>query len=118
MKWILGLWFCALVACGGSGSQSAAPAPVAGRGTLLQNPPQLVQTVTVADLLGQLGVPANQALLALSGAPLCDIAVYHVEYRTVGGQDEATTASAALMVPAGTDSSCHGGRPPLRMLSW
>jgi hypothetical protein len=42
---------------------------------------------------------------------VCDVAVYHLRYATVGGTDEATTATAALMVPIGLDASCKGPRP-------
>jgi hypothetical protein len=54
---------------------------------------------------------SNQQLLAISGTPLCDIAVHHIRYATVGGADEATTASGALMVPLGSDPHCRGARP-------
>lgn len=103
-----------LTACGGGGDAGVAPAlsaPV--RGTLLQNPPQLVSTVTAGDLLLELGAAANQSLLTLSGTPLCDIGVYHLEYNTVGGRNEATKASGALMVPTGVDARCRGARPIL-----
>ena len=102
-----------LTACGGSNSGLMPAAGSPGRGALLQSPPVLASTVTAADLLVQLGVPANQLLFALSGAPLCDIAVYHLEYATVGANSELTTASGALMVPGGVDASCRGDRPIL-----
>jgi hypothetical protein len=100
-----------LSAC--SSGKSAPPSPPAApvRGTLLQNPPHLVATLTVVDLLQQLNAPVNVQLLALSGTPLCDIGVFHLEYHTVGARSEATTASAALLVPAGLDARCHGARP-------
>ena len=103
-----------LVACGaggtGPGSVVAVP-PV--RGTLLQNPPVLLSTQTVAGLLAELSGSTNQTLLALSGVPLCDIQIYQIRYATAGGAGEATTASGALMVPSGLDSRCHGSRPLL-----
>ena len=49
--------------------------------------------------------------LSLGGTPVCDIAVYRIRYTTVGGANEATDASAALMVPTGTDARCRGPRP-------
>ena len=100
-----------LSACGGG---SVMPAPAAGppaRGTLLQDPPHLVQTLTAVELLQQLNAPVNLQLLALGGTPLCDIGVFHLEYSTVGARSETTTASAALLVPAGIDARCHGPRP-------
>ena len=103
-----------LAACGGggggAGSNSAAnPA----RGTLLQSPPQLWSTVSAPNLLVQLNTAANLPLLGLSGTPVCDILIYHIEYATVGGAGEATTASAALMVPTGLGAQCTGRRPIL-----
>jgi Prolyl oligopeptidase family len=83
------------------------------RGTLVQNPPESRGVFTAAALLLQLGSDANQQLLTLGGNPLCDIAIYHLQYRTVGGSDEATTATGALMVPAGGDSKCTSARPIL-----
>jgi dipeptidyl aminopeptidase/acylaminoacyl peptidase len=52
-------------------------------------------------------------LLKLAFTPLCTVNVYHMEYETVDGQGQATTASGAVMVPAGLDSSCQGARPVL-----
>jgi len=59
-------------------------------------------------LLLALNALANQQLLAISGTPLCDIAVYNIRYATVGGANEATTASGAMMVPLGSDPDCRG----------
>ena len=108
-----------LAACGGNGDSggnmamsSAPPPPV--QGTLLQTPPQLTSSLSAPSLLLQLsGVssPPLQQLLSLVGSPVCDIAVYHIEYETAGGANEATTASGALMVPTGGHSNCTGARP-------
>src|SRR6267142_1645227 len=99
-----------LAACGNSGkSDSTTAAPP--RGTLLQSPPELLSTVTAPTLLLELNTATNQQLLSLSGAPVCDILIYHIRYTTVGGANEATTASAALMVPTGAGASCTGARP-------
>jgi poly(3-hydroxybutyrate) depolymerase len=100
-------------ACGGGGSNDASPAGPPPRGTLLQLPPHLESTIAAGTLLAELSLAANQQVLTLGGIPLCDIAIYHIEYETVGGKNEATTASAALMVPAGVDPRCRGGRPIL-----
>jgi pimeloyl-ACP methyl ester carboxylesterase len=102
-----------LAACGGSspGSEVVVANPV--RGQLLQNPPELVSTVTAPALLLALNALANQQLLAISGTPLCDVAVHRIRYATVGGANEATTASGALMVPLGGDAHCRGARPIL-----
>lgn len=102
-----------LAACGGSnpGSDVVVANPV--RGQLLQNPPELVSTVTAPALLLALNALSNQQLLAVSGTPLCDVAVHRIRYATVGGANEATTASGALMVPLGGDAQCRGARPVL-----
>jgi Prolyl oligopeptidase family len=105
-----------LAACGGGGgggmsdSGEHAPPP---RGTLLQNPLQLLSTLTAPTLLLQLNLASNQQLLSLSGAPVCDILMYDIAYETVGGANEATTGSAALMIPTGLGANCTGPRPIL-----
>ena len=102
-----------LAACGGSNSSSDPVVASPVRGQLLQRPPELVTTVTAPALLLALNALANQQLLAISGTPLCDIAVHRIRYATVGGANEATTASGALMVPVGSDAICRGARPIL-----
>lgn len=102
-----------LAACGGgggngnSGSMPSEPA----RGALLQTPPQLLSTLTVSALLTELNVAANALLLSVSGTPLCDILFYNIQYATVGGRNEATTASGVLMIPTGLGANCTGSRP-------
>jgi poly(3-hydroxybutyrate) depolymerase len=102
-----------LVACnGGSNSgPEAVVVPSTTRGTLLQNPPTLVTTISAPALLLALNALANRQVLAVSGTPLCDVAVHQVRYATVGATNEATTASGALMVPVGSDAQCRGARP-------
>jgi hypothetical protein len=82
------------------------------RGTLLAAP-QRVLTVTVPGLLGELAAITGAAELAPGGLLSCDVAVYHIQYATVGGAGEPTTASAAVMVPVGFESRCRGSRPVL-----
>jgi hypothetical protein len=113
---MLATWL--LVACGGSGPGSPGgpvtpPTADTPRGTLLQTPPELASTVTAPELLLQLDSLANGQVLPLLGTPYCDVAVYHIRYATVGGANEATPASGALMVPFGADARCHGPRPML-----
>jgi len=103
----------ALAACGGGSNGVPATTSSPGHGALLENPPQLMAIVTAPSLLLELANLPDQALVALAGTALCDVAVYHLRYTTLGGAREATTASGALMVPIGTDSRCHGGRPML-----
>ena len=99
-----------LAACGGG---SAGPSAGANppRGTLLDTPPHLVSAIPAAALLAQLAAAAPPQLLSLGGTPACDIAVYHYRYETVGAANEATTASAALMVPVGSAPACGGPLP-------
>jgi hypothetical protein len=116
------VWFAAallLAACGGGGGGGggdrldSGPPPTPPRGTLLQNPLQLLSTLTAPSLLLELNLAANQQLLSLSGAPVCDILMYDIAYETVGGANEPTTASAALMIPTGLGANCTGARPIL-----
>ena len=108
-----------LASCGGSGT-GAVPAAMrasarvqfdAAEGTLLQSPGQLISTVTAASLLVELNLATNLQLLSLSGSPVCDVLIYKIQYETVGGANEPTTASAALMIPSGLGSGCTGARP-------
>jgi hypothetical protein len=50
-------------------------------------------------------------LLQLAYTPKCAIDVYQLQYETVGGASEPTTASGGLMVATGTDATCSGARP-------
>src|SRR5580693_10308954 len=106
----------ALTACGGGGgggNGASGPGPSAppARGTLLQTPPELLSTLTISALLTEVELPVNQLLLSVSSAPLCDIVFYHIDYATVGGVGESTTASAVLMIPSGLGANCSGERP-------
>jgi hypothetical protein len=103
-----------LAACsGGSGHGNANSGAAPARGTLLQSPPKLLSTLTAPTLLLELNAASNQQLLSLSGRPVCDILVYDIQYETVGGANEPTTASAALLVPTGLGANCTGERPIL-----
>jgi hypothetical protein len=99
----------ALCGCGGGKSDATIDSPAPARGTL-QSPPELVSTVTATALLLELSAVTGQQLLTLGGTPLCDIAVYTIRYITVGGANEATNASGAMMVPSGLNPSCRGTR--------
>jgi hypothetical protein len=103
-----------LAACGGGsggGKSGGIPNAPPARGTLLQTPPGLLSSLTISGLLTELELPINALLLSVSSAPLCDILFYHIEYETVGGAGEATTASAVLMIPSGLGTNCTGARP-------
>lgn len=109
-----------LAACGGGGGGGGGgigvgfPPPVAdtGRGSVVTNPPEQVTRLSVDQFKTLLGADdKGRALLQVAGTPKCGIDTRYLEYRTVGGKGEATTATAAIMVPAGTDVACNGARP-------
>lgn len=119
-----------LASCGGGsggsnvpGGDSSSGGPTGqGRGTLVQNPPVMLSSISASDLLAQLitdasaqsfGTQVLAQVLTLAGTPPCAVQTFHIEYNTVGGASEDTTASGALMVPTGTDPSCQGARPIL-----
>jgi len=100
-----------LVGCG-TDSPTATVGTGTARGTLLYDPPFRIASVDAATFAAQLGATSSgQTLLALAGAPACGVDFYHIEYNTVGGAGEATTASGALMVPTGAAPTCSGPRP-------
>ena len=109
-----------LLSCG-RGSNDSSPSqpspPMSSgpqRGQLIVNPPPKVGHYSASDLLSLLtSNDLGKELLRLTLSPTCSIDIYHVEYQTVGAQNEATTASGALMVPTGSDAGCHGPRPVL-----
>ncbi len=68
-----------------------------------------IEPEVLAQLLDRAGEDVGQAI----GQPRCTITTYSVRYRTVGGSGEATDASAALILPSGSDSVCKGPRPVL-----
>ncbi len=118
----------AFTGCGGSGDDDdstgvtpppaplppPAPPPPAepARGTLLENPPPILASHSVSDLLTRLADDEfAAALLELTLSPTCGVDIHQIRYQTVGAASEATTASGALMVPNGTDAECQGPRP-------
>ena len=92
-----------------SGPSGMTPPP---RGTLL-GAPTLIADVPSPSLLATLSGSSYQQIAALSGVPVCDVVSYRIQYETVGGLNEATSASAALMIPLGTNATCSGNRPIL-----
>ncbi len=100
-----------VAACGGGGSgplgtQDAKPA----RGALMQSPPARITSMTAADFTALL-TAKSPSLLQLAGTPACGVDVQYIKYGTVGGANEATDASGALMVPTGSAAACTGARP-------
>jgi hypothetical protein len=103
----------ALVGCG-SDTDSATLSTSTDRGTLVYDPPFRIASLNAADFGSQLGATAaGKSLLVVAGAPACGVDFYHLEYNTVGGASETTTASGALLVPTGAAPACSGPRPIL-----
>ena len=103
-----------LVACHGkvTGSSGSSMPSTPQPGQLLQSPPTKTGSYSVSDLLSMLSGDSDAGqLLKLAFTPTCSVDVYHLQYETVGGQGEATTASGALMVPGGPNPPCQGQRP-------
>src|SRR5690349_8627441 len=89
-----------LSACGSGSSMSgssSAMAPPPTEGQLITNPPMKLASYSTSDLLSMLGVDSlGKQLISLAYNPVCSIDVYQIQYQTVGGKGEATTASGAL----------------------
>ncbi|HEY9028374.1 MAG TPA: alpha/beta hydrolase, partial [Burkholderiaceae bacterium] len=102
----------ALTSCGG-GSPGARIDNSTAPGTLIESPPIRVASLNAADLTAQLTASAQgQALVQLAGTPTCGVDFHYFHYQTVGGKNEPTTASGAIMAPTG-GTGCSGARPIL-----
>jgi len=107
-----------LTACGGGTTTSTVNATPT-EGGLIQTPPPRTVSVNAADFTAQLQASADgTALLELAtGDPTAKtslplgVDVYYIQYATVGGAGEATTASGALMVPTGPNGTSLGKLP-------
>ena len=115
-----------VAACGSGGvdspSMSVAIDDSGARGSLYQNPPLRIASLTADQFKGSLNAsPTGQNLLAIAGTPKCGIDVQYLHYGTVevtydaalSATEKPTTATGALMVPTGSDPSCTGARPEL-----
>ncbi|MES2296444.1 MAG: prolyl oligopeptidase family serine peptidase [Pseudomonadota bacterium] len=118
-----------LGACGGGGDVPRAPVvvpqppppPPPPRGAIVGSGPTVVPIGAGAAAVAKLEPAVFAALLenaqsgttAITGTPKCAITTYSVKYNTVGAVGEATTASAAIMVPSGAAPECSGARPLL-----
>ncbi|MES2071834.1 MAG: lipase family protein [Pseudomonadota bacterium] len=111
----------ALTACGGGGGSAGPTLDTSlARGSLVANPPNLVP-IPQADgtAVTKLEPAVFTAMLEakqpgftqLTGVPKCAITTYYMKYGTVGGANEATDATGAIMVPSGSDPACSGARP-------
>jgi acetyl esterase/lipase len=100
-----------LAGCGTDSTTSVTPAGTA-RGSLIQDPPFRIASLDAATFNAELAAsPSGAQLLEVAGTPTCGVDFYYIQYHTVGGADEATTASGALMVPTGSAAQCSGARP-------
>jgi hypothetical protein len=105
-----------LAACGSSSDDDDTPPPAPAnpptRGSLIQSPPVRTASLTPATIAAALtNQPGAEYLLDLIVAPKCGIDVHQVQYNTVDPTGAATTASAAMMIPTGSDPVCQGPRP-------
>ena len=113
LLWVIGSL--TLSACGGHDDDNdmAAPAPAMPppRGSLIEAPVRTASLTPDAIAAALTSADGAQYLLDLIAAPKCGIDVYQVRYNTVDPAGAATTASAAMMIPTGTDPTCQGPRP-------
>jgi hypothetical protein len=103
--------------CGGGGSDLGGTTTTdtsGARGSLVFNPPLRTAALSAAEFRTSLSETANgQSLLAVAGTPKCGVSFHYLQFGTVGGANETTTSTGALMVPTGTDPACTGPRPVL-----
>jgi predicted esterase len=114
------LSFCLSIAgCGGGGGNDRrdpdpAPQSPAARGSLIESPPARTASLNASNLLGALtSLPFAQQLLELIAPPKCGIDIHNLRYNTIDPKNAPTTASAAMMIPTGSDPVCQGPRPIL-----
>lgn len=108
-----------LAACGGGGGGGGGgigvglpPVADTGRGSVVTNPPEQTGKLTADQFNASLQATAQgRTLLQIAGTPKCGVDLRALEYRTIGGKNEATNATAAIMVPTGSDVACNGQRP-------
>ncbi len=102
-----------LCACGSS-SQTAQVAASTSHGTPAVNPPFRIASLDAATLQAELSATSSGAqLLQITGKPSCGVDFYYVKFWTLGGANESTESSGALMVPTGAAATCSGARPML-----
>ena len=101
-----------LAACGGDSADNLGTVDnTPARGALIQNPPPRTAFFSASDFTARLNASASgRNLLAVAGTPKCGVDVQYIRYGTVGGANENTDASGALMTPSG-GPDCTGSRP-------
>jgi hypothetical protein len=109
-------WACALAllaACGSDSTTSTIDTSSTARGTLVENPPFRIASLSATDLQAQLAASAFAPFLPLTGTPTCGVDFNYMHYWTVGGTGGPAEVSGALMVPTGASPQCSGPRPIL-----
>src|SRR3984957_10919898 len=100
-----------LCACGSS-TQTSAVATSTAHGTLAENPPFRIASLDAATFQAELaGTASGAQLLQITGNPSCGVDFYYVPFWPIGGANETTKSSGALMVPTGAAPACSGPRP-------
>jgi len=102
--------FVLLAGCG-TDTQTSTVATNTARGTLVENPPLRIASLTADALATELGAgAAGSQLLQIAGTPVCGIDFHYFHYQTVDPAGAAIRDSGALMVPTG-GAGCTGPRP-------
>ena len=111
----IGLMAAMSLVLGACGNQTPTSYPGSGTSnTLLGGSITSTGSFTTGDLQGSNWLatyPSDQQTLI--GTPTCGVQMLRMEYATVGGVGEQTTASGVVMLPTGSAAACQGGRPVL-----
>jgi hypothetical protein len=101
-----------VTACGGTNTETSAVDTSTARGTLVEDPPFRIASLDATTFQAELASTASgQQLLQVTGNPTCGVDFYYLKFYTVGGANEVTESSGALMVPTGAAGTCSGPRP-------
>ena len=76
-----------LVTACGSDTQSAVENPSTAHGTLVEDPPLRIASLTAGDFQAQLASTgaSGQQLLELTNDPVCGVDFYYLKFYTLGG---------------------------------
>ncbi len=100
-----------LIAACGSSSATSVVSNSTTPGTLAVDPPFRIASLNAAAVAAELAAnPLGAKILPLSGTPQCGVDVYYLKFWTLGGANETTESSGAMMVPTG-GTGCSGPRP-------
>jgi poly(3-hydroxybutyrate) depolymerase len=103
--------FVLLAGCG-TDTQTSAVASSTARGTLVENPPLRIASLSAAALAAELTASgtSGQQLLQIAGTPACGVDFHYFHYQTVDPAGMPIRDSGALMIPTG-GTGCTGARP-------